>query len=65
LTDKIPWLDRREQPRYSNDVVPMCFFQLQTIDDEDDERTTKNPEQKLKNNQCVTCEGKFENDYII
>ncbi|HHW02751.1 MAG TPA: hypothetical protein GXX35_08080 [Thermoanaerobacterales bacterium] len=32
--DNIPWMKKEEQPEYSNDIFPMCFFQLQSLDDD-------------------------------
>jgi len=65
MRDKIPWLDRHEQPQCSNDVVPVCFFQLQTIDDEDDEQSVKNESaQKLKSNQYTANDETFYDETL-
>lgn len=62
MTDEVPWTNRRDQPQYSNDVVPMCFFQLQTIDDEDDPQETEH--KTLKSKKPFSYESQFEsNDF--
>jgi len=36
MASDIPWIKKEEQPEHSNDIMPMCFFQLQTIDDDNE-----------------------------
>jgi hypothetical protein len=37
MISKIPWMKREDQPQFSNDVLPMCFFQLLSIDEAGEE----------------------------
>jgi hypothetical protein len=31
----IPWMNQKEQPKSAVDILPLCFFQLISIDEED------------------------------
>ncbi|MGI6485264.1 MAG: hypothetical protein ACOX15_02780 [Tepidanaerobacteraceae bacterium] len=38
---KIPWMNNKEQPDSSADLLPICFFQLISIDEEDENENQK------------------------
>lgn len=48
MTSNTPWIhDKKEQPEFSNDIFPMCFFQLQTLDEQNDSRNKGNGNYKV------------------
>ncbi len=36
MSYEIPWMNKKEQPESTADILPLCFFQLISIDEEDE-----------------------------
>jgi len=49
MASDIPWMKKQDQPEYSNDIMPICFFQLQTIDDDNETNTNDGKIDSYKN----------------
>lgn len=56
MVSNIPWMKKEEQPEYSNDILPSCFFKLQTIDDDNETNTNNNNVKPYK--MCIVPNNK-------